>query len=63
MVDQKVDVLITVRCGENAAQVMKAADIRIYKSNGNKAISNVKEYKEKKLVILERFHAGFHGVR
>lgn len=38
--DSGAEALITVRCGENAAQVLKAADIRIYKSKDGTALAN-----------------------
>jgi len=31
IVDNKVNALLTPRCGENAANVLKSADIKIYK--------------------------------
>ncbi len=61
VIDLETDVLITVRCGENAAEVMKAADIKIYKSEVTNAMENVKLFKENKLAQLNKFHAGFHG--
>ena len=63
VVDQEAQVLITVRCGENAAQVLKAADIQIYKSEGEDAQANLTAFKEAKLAELTHFHAGFHGGR
>ena len=39
LVDNHVNVLITVRCGQNAADVFKAADMKIYKS-ANKAAAD-----------------------
>ncbi len=61
VVDHQADVLITVRCGENAAEVLLAADIKIYKSQGTDAEDNIKLLQEGKLDILDHFHAGFHG--
>ena len=61
LVDQKAGALITVRCGENAAQVLHAADITIYRSEGADARENLKAYGENKLAELTKFHAGFHG--
>lgn len=63
VVDQQADVLITVRCGENAAQVLQAAEIKIFKSEGSNAADNVKAWKDGKLAALTHFHAGFHGVQ
>jgi predicted Fe-Mo cluster-binding NifX family protein len=41
IVDNKVNALLTPRCGENAANVLKSADIKIYKTAG---ISAKKKY-------------------
>ena len=61
VVDHEPDVLITVRCGENAAEVLLAADMKIYKAQGTDAEENIKLLQEGKLDILDHFHAGFHG--
>lgn len=63
LVDLQADVLITVRCGENAAKVLQAAGIEIYRSQVDDAQENIDLYKEKKLAKLTHFHAGFHGIR
>lgn len=61
VVDNNADALITVRCGENAAQVFNAAKVEIYEANGINAEENVKSLSEGKLKLLTHFHAGFHG--
>ena len=61
VVDSKAQVLITVRCGENAAEVLKDAQMKIYKSSVTDARENIALYEEEKLEELTRFHAGFHG--
>lgn len=63
VVDQGADALVTVRCGENAAEVLKEAEISIYKSRGNDANENLKACREGKLETLTHFHAGYHGIR
>lgn len=63
LVDQKADILITPRCGENAAQVFQTAGIRIYKSVGNSARENLNAYLAGNLQELTHFHAGFHGIQ
>ena len=60
--DQAPDALITVRCGENAAMVLQAAKIAIYKAQGSTAQENLAALQEGKLEILTHFHAGFHGI-
>ena len=63
LVDQNADVLITVRCGENAAKVLKMAEMEVYKSQGDNALEQVSMLKEGKLEKLTKFHAGYHGLR
>lgn len=63
VVDNGAESLITVRCGENAAEVFKAAGIKIYKSQDSDAQENIKALKDGKLEELTHFHAGYHGLR
>lgn len=62
VVDGGADALITVRCGENAAEVFKAANIKIYKSEGSDGEENIKALTDGKLSELTKFHAGYHGI-
>lgn len=59
--DNKADVLLTPRCGQNAADVLKAADIKIYKSLSASAQDNIDAFIEGKLSLLDEIHPGFHG--
>lgn len=59
--DSGAKALITPRCGENAAKVLQAAEIAIYKSEGDDAEAQLKAFADGKLSLLENFHAGFHG--
>lgn len=61
IVDNKAKAVITPRCGENAANVLKAADIKIYKSTTATAKDNIDAFIEEKLSLLNEIHAGFHG--
>ncbi len=63
LVDEKADVVLTVRCGENAAEVLQAAEMKIYKTVETKAVENIKVYEEGNLEEMTHFHAGFHGIR
>lgn len=63
LVDRDVDILITPRCGENAAEVFKAAGIEIFKSTNKVAADDLAAYKEGKLEVLSHFHGGFQGIR
>lgn len=60
IVDSGAKVLITPRCGENAADVIKSANIKIYKSVVGSINDNIKSLEEEKLSILQDIHAGFH---
>lgn len=59
--DQKVDVLLTPRCGENAGEVLKAAEIGLYKTIAGSAEVNVAAFEAGSLAPLTQFHEGFHG--
>lgn len=63
LLDNHVDTLITVRCGQNAADVLQDADIKIYKSINDTAEENLKALFDGTLAVLEHFHAGFHGIQ
>ena len=63
LVDSGVNVLITVRCGQNAADVFKAAGMKIYKSANKAAAEDLAALEEEKLNELTEFHGGFHGGR
>ncbi|NLW73242.1 MAG: dinitrogenase iron-molybdenum cofactor biosynthesis protein [Chloroflexi bacterium] len=63
VVDNKIDSLITSRLGGNAANVLKSAEIRIYKSIEGSAKDNIDTFIEGKLSLLEEIHEGFHGQR
>lgn len=59
--DRGVEAVITYRCGENAAEVLNAADIKIYKAQNVSVKENIARYKEGKLSPLTEIHAGFHN--
>ncbi len=61
LVDNDVNVLITVRCGQNAADVFTAANIKIYKSVHKAAADEMIAFADGKLEELTQFHGGFHG--
>jgi predicted Fe-Mo cluster-binding NifX family protein len=61
IVDSGASVLLTIRCGQNAADVLNAAQIKIYKAEGAGATENLAAFQEGKLVPMTQFHAGFHG--
>lgn len=61
IVDNKINVLLTPRCGKNAADVLKAADIKIFKTTNASVEENIEDYIAGNLHLLEEVHAGFHG--
>lgn len=61
VVDSGAKVLLTPRCGENAAEVIKGADIKIYKTEGDSIPDNIEAYKGGKLSLLDEIHAGLHN--
>ncbi|HSR03953.1 MAG TPA: NifB/NifX family molybdenum-iron cluster-binding protein [Proteiniclasticum sp.] len=61
IVDNKAHILLTPRCGENAADVLKASDIVIYKTQTVSAKDNISAYISEKLPLLNEIHSGFHG--
>lgn len=61
IVDHQVSALLTPQCGENAAEVINAANIKIYKTINPSIKDNIKALQDGKLSLLEDFHSGFHG--
>ena len=61
IVDNKANVLLTPRCGQNAADVIKSADIEIYKTTSASVKENITSFVDGKLPLLAEIHAGFHG--
>ena len=61
LVDKKVNIVITQRLGQNAADVLKAANIKIIKGNQGTIKENIKYFLEDKLEELTNIHPGFHN--
>ena len=61
IVDNQANVLLTPRCGENAVDVLKSADIKIFKTTSALAKDNIDDFIDGKLSLLDEIHAGFHG--
>lgn len=61
LVDNDVKVLITPRCGENAADVIKAANIEMYKTINDSIKDNINAFNNNQLSLLAEIHAGFHN--
>ena len=61
ILDTGAEVVITLRCGQNAADVLEEGKIKIYKSLNASAEDNILAFKENKLSPLNEVHAGFHN--
>ncbi len=51
--DHEVDVLITVRCGQNAAEVFQEAGMKIYQSVNKAAADDLKAMEEAGMKIYQ----------
>lgn len=61
IVDNNVIAVLTPRCGENAAEVLNAANIKIYKTINSSIKENIIALNDGKLSLLSDIHAGFHN--
>ncbi len=61
LVDTKVDAVATPRCGKNAAEVLEDSSIKIFKTSSDELKDTMDSLTRDGLVILDSFHAGFHG--
>ena len=61
VVDKNVSALLTPRCGQNAADAIKAANIKIYKTMNDSIQDNINAFNDGKLLVLDNIHAGFHN--
>lgn len=63
LVDSDIGALITPRCGENAAEIFKLADINLYESANKAAADDIAAYEAGTLGRLTHFHGGYHGIQ
>ena len=63
IIDNKADVLLTPRCGENAAKVIHSSGVRMYKTVQGTIKENIELYKKGSLEPLTDIHPGLHGHR
>ncbi len=61
IVDQKVEALLTPRCGQNAAEVFSAANIQLYKTTSTEVQEMINAFEAGKLAPLTEIHAGLHN--
>lgn len=61
IIDSGAEVLITPRCGENAAEVINAGGLKIYKTINDSIEDNISAFIKGELSLLEDIHPGFHN--
>lgn len=61
VIDAGANAVIIPRLGQNAADVLAAGNIKLYKNEFGSAKHNIELLQEEKLTQLTSFHAGFHG--
>lgn len=61
IVDSGAKVLIAPQCGENAAKVIQAANIKIYKNENKTITDTINAFTEGKLPLLDDIHPGYHN--
>lgn len=61
LADNGAEVIITFRCGENAADVLKPADIKLYKAQDGTVAENIEKFKAGELSMIDEIHPGFHN--
>lgn len=54
-------VVITPSCGQNAADVLKGANIAIYRSTEDSLMKTIESFKNDELKLLDEIHPGHHG--
>lgn len=60
IIDNRANALLTPRLGQNAADVLKSAGIKIYKTQDGSVKDNIDAFIAGKLPLLDEIHAGFH---
>ena len=61
IIDCGAEAVITFRCGENAANVLTPAGIKLYRAQEGTVSGNIKLFKEDRLSPLLEIHPGFHN--
>ena len=61
IVDSGAEILLTPQCGGNAAKVLLAAGVKLYKTEpGLSAMENIRRFQQDGLDRLVEIHEGFH---
>ncbi|ADU26148.1 NifB/NifX family molybdenum-iron cluster-binding protein [Ethanoligenens harbinense] len=58
--DSGVQAVVTFHCGENAAEVLEGADIKLYKAVAGTIAELIEKYKNGVLQELTEIHPGYH---
>lgn len=61
IVDKKASCLLTMRCGQNAEEVLSGGNVKIYKTIYPTAIENIEAFQKDELNFLSEIHPGFHN--
>lgn len=61
VVDNNISALLTPRCGQNAANVIKSANIKIYRTISDSIANNINDFCDNNLNLLDEIHPGFHN--
>ena len=61
IVDAGARVIITCHCGENAAKVLAAGNVTIYRANGMNVSDNLAALSAGQLPLLTDIHPGLHN--
>lgn len=61
IVDQGAEILLTPRCGQNAAEVFVAANVQLFKTNSEDAMAVIEAYESGQLAPLTEIHEGLHN--
>ena len=61
VVDSGAGAVLVPQCGENAASILKAADLKMYKTTNASIMDNILAFEEGSLSLLEDVHAGYHN--
>lgn len=60
IVDKGAEAVLAPRCGENAAKVLDAANIKLYKTVGESLLENIDAFSAGRLSELDNIHPGLH---
>ncbi|MGD9566916.1 MAG: NifB/NifX family molybdenum-iron cluster-binding protein [Sedimentibacter sp.] len=59
--DNGVKALVVPRCGENANNILRSAEVLVYQSIPGTLQDNINEFLSDKLNLLNEFHPGLHA--